>query len=106
MRTKKYADGGNVYTSPMPNAANSSQPPQQPQTNINMPGQGQQGQQQGYPFRTFTSGVQPDQQSINIGNNDVDRRNAQTGMPAFRKGGYVKAADGIASKGKTRGRMC
>jgi hypothetical protein len=24
----------------------------------------------------------------------------------FAKGGYVRAADGIASKGKTRGKMC
>lgn len=104
MRTKKYVEGGSIF-GPMPNAANSSQPPQQPQTNINMPGQGQQGQQQGYPFRTFTSGVQPGQQSINVGDNDLGRRNEQTGMPTFRKGGYVKAADGIAQRGKTKGRM-
>ncbi len=43
---------------------------------------------------------------------DVDRpgtrvkyENEDADMPTFRKGGYVKAADGIAKKGKTRGMM-
>ena len=111
MRTKKYADGGNVYTSPMPNTANSSQPPQ---SNVNMPlGQGSTGaqgqpqaQSQG-PFNRYTSGITPDQRSmdINVGGDSMGQ-NDQTGMQKFRKGGYVKAADGIATKGKTRGRMC
>lgn len=32
-------------------------------------------------------------------------RESQTGMQEMRKGGYVRAADGICSKGKTRGKM-
>jgi len=33
----------------------------------------------------------------------VDTMGAVTGM---KKGGYVKAADGIAKRGKTRGKIC
>lgn len=106
MRAKKYVEGGGIFSSPMPNTANSSQPPQ---GNVNLPiGQGATAPQgQTYPAATFTSGVQPNPQrpDINVGGNAMGQ-NPQTGMPMFRKGGYVKAADGIASKGKTRGRMC
>lgn len=108
MRTKKYVEGGNIFSSPMPNAANSSP---QPQSNVNMPvGQGStgaqgqpQGQQQG-PFNRYTSGVTPDQRSMDI---NVGGEMGQSPMEQkFRKGGFVRAADGIATKGKTRGRMC
>ena len=34
---------------------------------------------------------------------NVDAMGNQTG---FRKGGYVRAADGIAKRGKTRGKIC
>jgi hypothetical protein len=105
MRTKKYVEGGGIFSSPMPNAANSSAPPQ---SNVNLPtGPQSQEQQPIYPQTTFTSGVRPNQQTpdIMVGENTMGQ-NPQTGMPQFRKGGYVKAADGIASKGKTRGRMC
>ena len=102
MRAKKYVEGGGIFTSPMPNTANSSQPPQ---GNVNLPTGQPQGQQPIYPQNTFTSGVQPNPQrpDINVGGNAMGQ---DPGMPMFRKGGYVKAADGIASKGKTRGRMC
>lgn len=104
MRTKKYVEGGGIFSSPMPNTANSSAPPQ---GNVNLPTGQPQGQQPIYPQNTFTSGVQPNRQTldINVGGNGMGQ-NPQTGMPMFRKGGFVKAADGIASKGKTRGRMC
>ena len=95
MRTKKYVEGGGIYTSPMPNTANSSLPPQ---SNVNMPtGQPQKQSQSQYPFTNSAD--------IMVGGNTMGQ-NPQTGMPMFRKGGFVKAADGIASKGKTRGRMC
>ena len=32
--------------------------------------------------------------------------NASVSSEGMKKGGYVKAADGIAKKGKTRGKMC
>ncbi len=35
----------------------------------------------------------------------VKYENQDADMPTFRKGGYVKTADGIAKKGKTRGTM-
>jgi hypothetical protein len=35
-----------------------------------------------------------------------DPRDAVRGQKGYAKGGYVKAADGIAQRGKTRGKMC
>jgi hypothetical protein len=35
-----------------------------------------------------------------------DPRNAVRGQKGYAKGGFVRAADGIAQRGKTRGKMC
>jgi hypothetical protein len=35
-----------------------------------------------------------------------DPRDAVRGQKGYAKGGYVRAADGIAQRGKTRGKMC
>ena len=98
MRTKRYVDGGSVFT-PVGNR-------QQPNVNMPQPGQPQPGQpgqpgqqpavQPAYPFQAAQSGMSP-QQQINVGEPTAGR--------AYRKGGYVKAADGIAQRGKTKGRM-
>lgn len=36
----------------------------------------------------------------------VDKKGKYIKPRPFAKGGYVRAADGIASRGKTRGKMC
>ena len=35
-----------------------------------------------------------------------DPRDAVRGQRGYSKGGYTRAADGIAQRGKTRGKMC
>lgn len=120
MQTKKYVEGGGIFSNPMPNAAN--RPQQLPQQNINLPqgqGQTQQGQgqpQQSYPFATYTSGLPPAQPTINVGG-PSSQAAPQASGPQYRKGGAVKAyakggvvsasrrGDGIAQRGKTKGRM-
>lgn len=37
---------------------------------------------------------------------DTPVKKARGGAVKYKGGGYVKAADGIAKRGKTRGRMC
>jgi len=117
MRAKRYVEGGSIFT----NTGNRQQP------NVNMPQAGIAGQTQSQPGQlpqpgqssqpsaggatpyppVFTSGVQPNRQTldINVGG-PSSAAPPQSAGQMFRKGGYVKAADGIASKGKTRGRMC
>ena len=81
MKKKRYADGGIV----------ANQNPQQPT----------------YPFQqanTSASSKPEVQQTFNV----QPQVNAPqpTGQPtAMRKGGYVKAADGIAKRGRTRGKL-
>lgn len=81
MKKKRYADGGIV----------ANQNPQQPT----------------YPFQqaNTTAASKPEvQQTFNV----QPQVNAvqPVGQPkAMRKGGYVKVADGIAQRGKTRGRL-
>jgi len=119
MRTKKYVEGGGIFTSPMPTTAGGSAPPQQ---NINFPqgqGQTQQTPQQSLPspFVNYTSGVAPrPQPTITVGD-QANMPSPQDSAPMYRKGGAVKAyakggmvsasrrGDGIAQRGKTKGRM-
>jgi hypothetical protein len=41
-----------------------------------------------------------------MGKPKKDPRDAVRGQKGYAKGGYVRAADGIAKRGKTRGKMC
>ena len=52
--------------------------------------------------KSLTNTEYPDQ----MGKPKKDPRDAVRGQKGYSKGGYTKAADGIAQRGKTRGKMC
>lgn len=107
MRTKRYVDGGSVFT-PVGNRqqpnANPQPQPGQPGP-LAQPGQATASSGDATPYPpTFTSGIASQEPSFDVGEPSSSVPPPTAGR-AFRKGGYVKAADGIAQRGKTKGRM-
>ncbi len=76
---------------------------------MNMGGAAGSTQQPTYPFSTNAQPAQTGQDQSGVNQTFNMQPQAQAGQPprqmTFRKGGYVKKADGCAARGKTRGKI-
>ena len=90
---KRYADGGDVYTAEM------GQPPMDPESAPATKKAAPKPAPKKAPPRdtVFREGMPVPQ--------DIDGASARK-TKKMANGGYVRAADGIAQRGKTRGTMC
>jgi len=97
---KRYAYGGDVNINPAPPAQAAAVLPQ-PQASTRP----QQPQSPTYPFSTMAAPQQPQAVQASVDSPTSSGMTPPAGL--YRKGGKVKATrgDGIAQRGKTKGRM-